>query len=295
MCSMHYTELPSDPPLGRVVRCFWFLRGTLEQIGPVPQVVVADGRLEIVLHLGDPFAHDDGLDPHDYRPIENGGARNRRDVGREVRVNRQAPALLCGQLTAPIRLIATGLTDIVGIRFRTAAAASLLRIPLAELTDRIAPLGEVAGDLAGELLGAASRARAPWQRVAALTAVLTRAMSREPDPFAASVVRSLDSDRAPPVGRIADEYRVSARTIERRVLDATGLSPGLLRRVMRFRRAFREIDRAPPGTWSRVAAGTGYYDQAHLIRDFQQFAGAPPSRFFVTQPDLARSIMGSGG
>jgi transcriptional regulator GlxA family with amidase domain len=91
---------------------------------------------------------------------------------------------------------------------------------------------------------------------------------------------------------VADEFGVSARTLERRVLDHAGLPPSTLRRVLRFRRAFRLLDQAPPGTWSRIATSAGYYDQAHLIRDFRQFAGAPPAEFFRAGPELARAIIG---
>jgi transcriptional regulator GlxA family with amidase domain len=101
-----------------------------------------------------------------------------------------------------------------------------------------------------------------------------------------------DTSVAPTVASVAMEYSVSARTLERKVLESTGLAPGVLRRVLRFRRAFRALDRARAGTWAEVAARTGYFDQAHLIRDFRQFAGAPPTQFFGNDPDLARAILG---
>jgi AraC-like DNA-binding protein len=65
-----------------------------------------------------------------------------------------------------------------------------------------------------------------------------------------------------------------------------------MRRLLRFRRAFRLLDQAAPGTWARVAAHAGYFDQAHLIRDFRQFAGTSPSEFFGRNRDLARALLG---
>ncbi|MGH7709715.1 MAG: DUF6597 domain-containing transcriptional factor [Gemmatimonadaceae bacterium] len=95
---MEYLELCAQPPLDALIRCFWFLRG--DDLGADPQVIVPDGRLEIILHLADPF----------YR------------VDSEDAAHVQAPALLSGQLTAPLRLRVHGTADVVGIRFRTAAA-----------------------------------------------------------------------------------------------------------------------------------------------------------------------------
>jgi len=51
---MEYIEVPAPPPLDALVRCFWFRRGPVH--AEAPQTVVPDGRMEVVLHLGEPFA-----------------------------------------------------------------------------------------------------------------------------------------------------------------------------------------------------------------------------------------------
>jgi len=33
--------------------------------------------------------------------------------------------------------------------------------------------------------------------------------------------------------------------------------------------------------WAEVACASGYYDQAHLIHDFQSFAGLTPSAYLA--------------
>ena len=98
---MEYVELPAPPPLDELVKCFWFLRGEFPPQDA--QTIVADGRLEIILHLAESFSlvADDG------------------------RRSRQAEVLVSGQLTAPVRLAGNGSGDVIGIRFRTTAAASV--------------------------------------------------------------------------------------------------------------------------------------------------------------------------
>ncbi|MHB1328050.1 MAG: DUF6597 domain-containing transcriptional factor [Gemmatimonadales bacterium] len=108
---MDYSERAAPPPLDSLIRCFWFMRGQAGN-GP-PEPVVADGRLEIVLHLADPF----------------------RRYAADGTTELQARVLLAGQMTAPLQLRPSGIVDVVGIRFRTTAAASFLRTPLMELTD----------------------------------------------------------------------------------------------------------------------------------------------------------------
>lgn len=265
---MKYLELPAPPPLDTIVHCFWFLRGA-EAAGE-PQVVVTDGRLEIILHRGDPFERRGG--DGTWHP--------------------QALTLVSGQLGAPLTLRATGLTDLVGIRFRTAAASAILRFPLARLADRVEPLGDLMPRLAEALRVAGAGSCQPSELVALLSAVLLKHAVHAPDALAAAAVQRLDQPGVPGVEQLAKDLGVSARSLERRVLAATGAPPVRLRRVLRFRRAFRLIDQAPSGTGARIAAQAGYYDQAHMLRDFHQFAGAPPSAFFREDPALARVMLG---
>ena len=55
------------------------------------------------------------------------------------------------------------------------------------------------------------------------------------------------------------------------------MTPKLLARILRFQHAIGLIGSG--SGWAEVAATCGYYDQAHLIRDFNQFAGAAPGEF----------------
>src|SRR5688500_12183645 len=138
---MEYVELPAPPPLDELVHCFWFLRGTFSSTDT--QTIVADGRLEIILHLAEPFSL----------------------VGDDGCGSRQAGALVSGQLTAPVRLTGNGTGDVVGIRFRTTAAAAVVRMPLSELTDRVESLSDVSSTLAAELLSVARAHRTAASRV----------------------------------------------------------------------------------------------------------------------------------
>lgn len=265
-----YLELPAPPPLDALIQSFWFLRGPMAGAGV--QTVVPDGRIEIVLHLGEPFAEVD----------EAGIARA------------QALALVAGQLTSPFQLLPLGQSDVVGIRFRSAAARSVLGFPSGEITGRVVPLAEHHSRFAGALLTAASRPVLPTERARALAAVLLRFVREEPPALVVAAVRRLDQPRAPTVGTVAHQLGVTRRTLERRVLHEVGLSPQMLARVLRFRRAFRLLDQAPPGSGARVAAAAGYFDQAHLIRDFRRFAGTTPSAFLESDPALARALAGGG-
>ena len=259
---MDYREVPPPAGLRHLVHCFWFLRGAGE--AGETQTLVPDGRSEIVIHLRQPFALVD----------ERGAARP------------QASVLAAGQLLGPLTLAPSADADVIGIRFRTDAASAVLGGALEEVTGLVAPLSEVKPGLEGALRDAAARERTPEARARALSRALARVTSDGPTPLVRGAVAALEN----PAGRIRELARglgTTARTLERRVRDATGLSPRALRAVLRFRRVFRRLDRSPAGSWARVAVESGYYDQAHMIREFRRFAGVAPGRFFGREASLA--------
>jgi AraC-like DNA-binding protein len=75
------------------------------------------------------------------------------------------------------------------------------------------------------------------------------------------------------IGALAAELGWSRRHLAATFRREIGLPPKMAARVLRFQHAH---SRAAAGEWAEVAAACGYYDQAHLIRDFREFTGATP-------------------
>ena len=128
--------------------------------------------------------------------------------------------------------------------------------------------------------------------IEALSAVLLRFVRREPSPLVREAVRGLTIPGGIPLRELAGKLGVTLRTLERRVTADTGLGPKPLQRVLRFRSALRLLERTPRGQWSGAAIRAGYYDQAHMIREFRSFAGMPPSEYFGAEVPLSRAIQG---
>jgi transcriptional regulator GlxA family with amidase domain len=75
------------------------------------------------------------------------------------------------------------------------------------------------------------------------------------------------------IGDYADQLHVSARSLRRHFRQAIGLSPKLFLRIRRFHQMIH-LMRNTPGlsTMDMVFLG-GYHDQAHLAKEFKEFAG----------------------
>ncbi|MGH9723125.1 MAG: AraC family transcriptional regulator [Bryobacteraceae bacterium] len=258
---MVYREVEPSPALRGLVRCYW----TLESQTPLdPQLVVPDGSMELIFHLGDPFE------------LENGAA-----------TQLQSRLLLAGQLEGPVRLRATGQVNVIGVRFLPGGAYPFLRFPLGEITGRIEELANVWRAAARELLEQLQEGVCTGRRVALvddfLTARLADRRAPETDAAVASTIDAIvRSGGRRPVASLHRDAGLSTRQLERRFERAVGLKPKMFARVMRFQNAVRN---APQVRAADLAVECGYYDQAHMIRDFKQFCGTTPAEYLrVSHP-----------
>lgn len=86
---------------------------------------------------------------------------------------------------------------------------------------------------------------------------------------------------------LAAELGCSRRYLTSRFSAEVGLGPKAVARQVRFAGVCERLARAPKRL-AEIAAAAGYYDQAHLNRDFRELAGVTPTEF------VARLIPGGG-
>jgi AraC-like DNA-binding protein len=79
------------------------------------------------------------------------------------------------------------------------------------------------------------------------------------------------------IGGIAQELGWSHRRFVSRFREQLGLTPKALARVIRFDRAVHLLSGSAPSTLAAVAFECGYFDQAHMNRDFRELAGTTPA------------------
>lgn len=88
------------------------------------------------------------------------------------------------------------------------------------------------------------------------------------------------------VSVMADRVGVSERHLTTLFRREVGRSPKTVAMLMRFQHATAAISdslRRGRVDLAAVAADTGYYDQAHLSREFVRFAGVPPRRWLTEE------------
>ena len=265
---MLYREIQPTPALARFVECFWTLENDGSTTVAQPERLLPDGCVELILNFGERF-------------------REHKDDGEE---ERQPQHLLVGQMTRPILIAPTGSVQLLGIRFHPGGTFPFFGIPMQELTNRVSDLEALSSEFQSELIRCGDEASSLLKIAMVEKLLIERVRCYKHDPRLVSLVTKLVQNGGQvSVDQLATDAGLSSRQLERRFLLEVGIGPKLLSRILRFQQIFRAVDRHDEG-WAAVAAECGYYDQAHLIRDFREFARQTPALLFENSSALTEAF-----
>jgi AraC-like DNA-binding protein len=225
--------------------------------------------------------------------------------------------LLGGLHCAPALIAHEGAQSGIQVALRPLGARALLGLPAGELADIDVPAEAVLGGVCAELRDRV-RAAACWpDRFAIVDEILLRlagasAGSTGTRPDVAPQVgwvwgQLLQAGGAVRVSALAAETGWSGRHLTSRFRAEIGLTPKAAARVIRFDLARRLLVRnltgvaggpgeagsaGSPGEagsaggecrLADLAVACGYFDQAHLAREFRALAGCPPSQWLAEE------------
>lgn len=204
--------------------------------------------------------------------------------------DRQPPAALeafvSGLHAGPAAIVHDGNQSGVSLSLTPFGARALLGLPAGELAGQVVDLEALFGADAGRLADRLSCAAGWEERFDLLDAVLLERLGRLTLPpvrpeIEGAFRRLVAADGGVDVATLADETGWSRRHLGERFRAEIGLAPKVLARVARFDRARRLLGRSTP--LAEVAAVAGYYDQAHLNRDFKEMAGCSPTTWLAEE------------
>jgi AraC-like DNA-binding protein len=170
-------------------------------------------------------------------------------------------------------------------------AFMLFGLPMRELANRAVELEDVLGPEGRRLPERLHEASGWPARFAILDELFVDrfASARPASPDVAWAWRRLlETEGRLRVSELAQELRCSRRHLSTRFSEQVGVPPKTLARLLRFGRAARLLGAGPsshkpgeavgaPASLVEIALDCGYYDQAHLNRDFREFAGLAPT------------------
>jgi AraC-like DNA-binding protein len=165
-------------------------------------------------------------------------------------------------------------------------ARSLLGVAMHELSaELVVPLEDVIGRTASELVERLYEAPGWESRFALLDRYIAGRVlvAPPPSPDVAHAWRRLgETGGQLRIGALARELGCSRRHLAARFAEHIGPPPKTAARLVRFQRAVQRLGHDDGTRFAEIAADCGYYDQAHLNRDFRELAGASPGELVAS-------------
>lgn len=259
---MIYREFAPGPRLRPYIECFWSARSQ----GRLPflprEVLIPDGTTELMLNFGSPYRR--FRDAHDRagRAIARSHVIGIRETGVFIEQERDQ--------------------DVFGIRFRIAGFHAFAGVPMREIAHRTIDLDGLLGPLAAELEARVQEAASPEAAVNSVEAALLPwfgAADRRLRQVRAAVGEIYTSRGSADIAAVADRVSLSHKELDRAFDRIVGLTPKRLARVVRFNHALRLMLSDAMAGQAAVAQEAGYFDEAHMIRDFREFTSQTPRDF----------------
>jgi AraC-like DNA-binding protein len=217
--------------------------------------------------------------------------------------------LVGGLHTAPALITHDGRQSGIQLALSPLGARALLGVPAGELASIDLPGADLLGPLAAQICERLQDAPGWPARFAVLDEILlARAARAGAGGDGASAAGGTGPAGAPPgisrevryawqallrsegrisVARLADDTGWSDRHLRAQFRLEIGLTPKAAARVIRFdrsrRRLLRRVQAGRAPDLARLAADGGFYDQAHLDREFAALAGCAPTTWLAQE------------
>lgn len=259
---MVYLNYTPRYPLSQFIESFWYGAHSAQYRH---ERLLPNGDIDIVLNLRDArlqFYYDANLSrPHLITGLVASGVHSRYYV---IDISQQS--------------------SLLGVRFRPGGAYPFLGDAADQLQDRHVALEDLWGRAAAELQSRLLEAKTHEARFRCLEQTFLNLLSDtiRPHPGIAKAVSWFVTEQgASAVTAAAERLGLSSRRFIELFRREIGLPPKALCRILRFQRALRLLATNARPSPARVAVDCGFYDQAHLIRDFRAFAGITLSAYLA--------------
>lgn len=256
-------QLIPSPVLQPFVQQLWWSETSGSPKG-AREYVLPTGQMHLVFRLSGPalrvFKGDHDLQGQVMRDPVVGGVRS---------------SFYIKQLGAPVISI--------GVQLRPGAAQTMFGVSAAELAGRHTSLRDLWGSRAQVVFDRLATASTPQQQLRVLQSLLAQRLPSVKGLHPA-VAQALAAGHDQRVEDLVRDSRYSHRGFISIFRQATGLSPKRYARLMRFQKLLAALRACPEDRLAELALLTGYSDQAHMTREFRDFAGLTPMQYRQQSP-----------
>jgi AraC-like DNA-binding protein len=235
------------------IQCYWQIKSTLPMASPSTELLHPDGGLGMILNFGDALAYEDKAISSD--------------------------CFMDGIHTKTRWFTMAGHIDAIGIRFNPGGASHFFSVPLAEINNSTLNLSELALDQLTESCQEEKETN-PSGDILGFVDGLLLGMLTEPrraDLAAHALMKKIRaSEGRVLISNMTEDAGKSYRQLERLFKRYVGMTPKKYARIVRVRNARYQLKNKSTQSCTEIGALSGFYDQAHFIREFQSIIGLSP-------------------
>ena len=249
---MIYQEFVPSLPLAPYIETYWTAHGN--KAPQESRKVLPDGCVDIILSLH-PSACSDFIP---YRPT------------------------IVGTMTTFFNGSYTDEVHLVGIRFRPTGLTAFCQVPIYEFTDKRVDLTLVDSLFDESFCAVLPEIATTAEVIRHIDSYFVRKLKSIFIPearivYSTNLIRQ--SKGRLPLDEVAFKSCLSLRHFERKFKAAVGVSPKTFSKVVKFQHTSNYLKVHKEISLLSIAIDCGYYDQAHLIKDFRALSGDTPSYF----------------
>ncbi len=254
-----------QPPLSDYISFFWLNKGyhpshKMERVLP-------DGSMELVINL-----EEDLVKVYDQKNLDQYKSFD--------------GSLFSGPHSNFVVIDTTCQASTIGVHFKPGCAYPFLNLPADELHNNHISLDMLWGTKASEMREQLLEVQPPTDKFKILEQYLLKQMI-QPKRHHPAVVYALTKFKTVPhqskIAEVTEQINLSSRRFIEVFKKEVGLTPKQYCRVQRFQRVLSLIEDREEIDWTDIALSSGYYDQAHFIRDFRSFSGFSPTAYHLHQ------------
>lgn len=198
-----------------------------------------------------------------------------------------------GQFTSNYHLQMRGKIGIVGIVFKASSMHNFFNWNMMEMVNQRVALERLMGKEAVNLYKAVLSKTTSELKIEVLNNFLMKHLK-----VAKSRVSIIDdaidiidkNEGLVTIESVANQIKISRRYLEKRVLQKVGISPKLYARLRRFSILSNKIAHGNNIDWQDMVLESGYHDQSHLVKEFQEFNQMNPRDYHQKHLELIRFV-----
>jgi AraC-like DNA-binding protein len=253
---LHHIDFP-DPEISNYIKHFWSVNEVHKNL---KEKVIPIGVPELI-YLERP-----------YRCLNQAGNTMQEGKG----------WILMGQRTKVMDICSIDSIKVFGIRFWPWGMYNLIKIPVHEFNDTVISLSDISPKLVKELEDSIAGTGSHAERCKKVQKLLLKKLDKDKPramPVILDTLLTIKSADKFSVLEHSERAGISHKNLNRAFKNYTGLTVKEYHKIYRLKKVLNILSAGIIPNWAELASSAGFFDQAHLIKEFKVFTGYTPIEY----------------